>query len=210
MPAIKSNRNLQRSTLQKLMLTDSNPLIPLRIDYSIASKLLSTIKKLAVTRRIYPTHLPTQASFRWSTLNPAITNWPRACTSPHCKKTEHEWTEQCWSVRDILQVDKDEVMVIWDHDNIEGKIHDLIVDDDIGIKAHQEGYDLHTITCCNIFGYALPSNLRNPHTSPEDAAWRQRYNWQGKDTKHRVRAKNFNHGSKYTKTWRVVYRIEGI
>src|SRR5205814_10017690 len=89
-------------------------------------------------------------------------------------------------------------------------VHDIIVDDKDNIKAHQEGYDLHTITCCNIFNYTLPSDLRNPHTSIADSNWRSKYNWQGKDTKQRVLAKNFNHGSKYTETYRFVYRIQGI
>lgn len=211
MPLPIADQNLKRSTLQKLMLTDSNPLIPLRLDYKADATLLhNTINKLVGVERIYPTHLPTQASFRWSTVKPALTNWPRACCNQSCPRSEHEWTESCWSVRDILKADSDEVLISWDHDNIEGKIHDLIVGDTVGIAAHQEGFDLHTITCCNIFGYHLPTDLRNPHSSPEDTAWRQRYNWQGKDTKQRVLAKNFNHGSKYTKTWRFVYKIEGI
>lgn len=221
----KAARNLQRSTLQKLAAKSSNKLIPLRIEYSEKSKLLTGyINKLVNTTRIYPRHLPTQASFRWSTFEPPLTNFPRACVEPTCQEAlrqlpdyqdwigyiEHETTPQCWSVRDILAADDDEVMISFDHDNIEGKIHDLIVNDQEGIKAHQEGYDLHTITCCNIFAMDYPSNLKNPHSSSEDAEWRTKYNWQGKDTKQRVLAKNFNHGSKYTKTWRFVYRIEDI
>jgi DNA polymerase I - 3''-5'' exonuclease and polymerase domains len=101
-------------------------------------------------------------------------------------------------------------MVSWDHDNIEGKIHDIIVDNRTAIKAHQQGYDLHTITCCNIFGYDLPTDLRNPHTSEVDIAWRRRYHWQGKDTRQRVLAKNFAHGSKYTESYKFVHRIKGI
>jgi hypothetical protein len=124
--------------------------------------------------------------------------------------SEHEWTDKCWSLRDILSVDDDEILVSWDHDNIEGKIHDIIINDATAIQAHERMEDLHTITCCNIFGYDLPTNLQNPHSSEVDAAWRAKYNWQGKDTKVRVLAKNFNHGSKYTRTWRFVYRIPDI
>lgn len=204
-------RNLQRSTLQALTKTNSNRLIPLRIEYSEKSKLLSGyINSLIGVDRVYPHHLPTQRSFRWSTVDPPLTNWPRACINPTCSDDEHEWQDDCWSVRDILLPDDDEVMVSWDHDNIEGRIHDLIVNDTVGLEAHRQGYDLHTITCCNIFGYVMPLDLRDPHTSTVDTAWRQHYHWQGKDTKQRVLAKNFNHGSKYTETWRFVYRIQGI
>lgn len=214
MPAAK--RNLQRETLRKYADTKqasviAKQLIPLRIEYSEKSKLLTGyINKLVGVTRIYPRHLPTQASFRWSTIDPPITNWPRACINTDCPQQEHEWTDICWSVRDILLPDSDEILVSWDHDNIEGKIHDIIVNDEEAIQAHRSGYDLHTITCCNIFGYRLPYDLKNPHTSEVDATWRTKYNWQGKDTKQRVLAKNFNHGSKYTKTWRFVYTIPGI
>jgi hypothetical protein len=206
--------------------SNKSALIPLRLEYSEHSKLLTGyINKLVNVNRVYPRHLPTQASFRWSTLDPPLTNWPRACINPACPHTEHEWNyNQCWSVRDILLPDNDEIMVSWDHDNIEGKIHDIIVNDRQAMAAHAEGQDLHTITCCNIFGYDLPVNLVNPHTFCSCDAeqqsqgstvcchclWRAKYNWQGKDTKQRVLAKNFNHGSKYTKTWRFVHRIEGI
>jgi hypothetical protein len=101
-------------------------------------------------------------------------------------------------------------MILWDHDNIEGRIHDLIVNDQEALQAHTEGYDLHTITCCKIFSYDLPQDLKNPHNSIQDVLWRTEYNWQGKDTKQRVLAKNFNHGSKYTETYKFVYKIQGI
>ena len=217
--------NLQRDTLRKLAKTNNNKLIPLKIEYSEKSKLLTGyVNKLVNTNRIYPRHLPTQASFRWSTIGPPITNWPRECVCITCPQIEHEWTDQCWSIRDILTCDSDEVLCTWDHDNIEGKIHDLIVFDEVAIAAHSEMQDLHTITCCAIFGYGLPVNLVNPHTFCTCTAdhtgsvtnvcvhctWRSKYNWQGKDTKQRVLAKNFNHGSKYTKTYRFVHRIQGI
>lgn len=205
--------NLQRDTLRK-MSTDSSKsaaqreLASLRVAYSEDSKLLTaTVNKLVGVDRLYLTHLPTQTSGRWSTW---ITNWPRQCINPQCSRAEHEWTEQCWSVRDILLPDRDEVLITWDHDNIEGKIHDLIVNDADAIKAHAEGYDLHTLTCCNIFNMDYPQDKKNPHTSAVDAEWRSRYHWQGKDTKQRVLAKNFNHGAKYTESYRFVHRIQGI
>jgi hypothetical protein len=214
MPSIKAN--LTRDTLRKIASSTSSgsvkqKLAELRLAYSQDHKLLTGyINNLVNVNRIFPRHLPTQASFRWSTMSPPITNWPRACINPACVQDEHEWTEQCWSVRDILLPDDDEVLISWDHDNIEGRIHDLIVNDQTALQAHADGLDLHTMTCCDIFSYQYPTDLRNPHSSDVDSAWRQRYAWQGKDTKQRVLAKNFNHGSKYSKTWRFVYRIQGI
>ena len=213
--------NLQRSTLQKLSTKNSSPLIPLRLEYSTYSKLLTGyVNKLINTPRIYPTFLPTQASFRWSTLNPPITNWPRACINPECQigmlqeisieksgYHEHEWTDICWSVRDILKCDEDEILVTWDHDNIEGRIGALVLDDQEEIEGFEKGYDLHTITCCSLFSMDAPSDLRNPHTSDIDTEWRTKYSWQGKDTPQRVLAKNFSHGARYANTWRFIYNI---
>lgn len=189
----------------------NSELAQLKIAYSEDSKLLTGyVNQLVHVNRVFPRHSPTQTSGRWSTYDPPMTNWPRQCINPQCPQYEHEWTDQCWSIRDILLADEDEVLITWDHDNIEGRIHDLIVNDTVALKAHQEGYDLHTITCCNIFGYPPPTDLRNPHTSEVDTAWRQQTKWQGKDTKQRVLAKNFNHGSKYTDSYRFVHKIQGI
>lgn len=183
----------------------------LRIKYSEDAKLLQGyINQLIGTTRLYPRLLPTQASGRWSTLDPPLTNFPRACINPNCIADDHEWDSNCWSVRDILLPDSDEVLVVFDLDNVEGRIHDLIVNDVPALEAHREGYDLHTLTCCDIFGYTYPENKRNPHSSHEDAAWRTTYHWAGKDTRQRVLAKNFSHGSRYTKTYKFVHRIQGI
>jgi hypothetical protein len=205
--------NLQRDTLRKIA---SNPkftdnqreLAALKVAYSEDSELLTgTVNKLVGTTRLYLHHLPTQTSGRWSTW---ITNWPRECINQECSREEHEWIEQCWSVRDILLPDSDEILITWDHDNIEGKIHDLVIDDREAIQAHSEGFDLHTITCCNIFNMDYPLNKKNPHGSEEDSEWRSRYNWQGKDARIRVLAKNFNHGAKYTESYKFVHNIKGI
>lgn len=214
MPAKKAiSQNLQRETLRKITLSNkyshkAKQLAALRIEYGKDSDLLSdVVNKLIGVKRLYMTHLPTQTSGRWSTW---VTNWPRACINQACARDEHEWTDQCWSIRDIFKVDDDEVLITWDHDNIEGKIHDLIVNDEAAIQAHSEGYDLHTITCCDIFGMEYPQDRKNPHISEVDSEWRRRYNWQGKDTRIRVLAKNFNHGSKYTESYKFVHKIQGI
>lgn len=187
-------------------------LAALRISYSEDSKLLTGyINRLVNVDRVYPRHLPTQKSGRWSTFDPPLTNWPRACINPACSQDEHEWLPDiCWSVRDILLPDDDEVLISWDHDAVESRIYDIIVNDEKAIAAHTQGLDSHTITCCDIFGYPYPSNLRDPHTAPEDAAWRREVQWRGKDTRQRVLAKNFVHGSKYTETYRFVHKIPGI
>lgn len=234
MPGKSTTHDLQRDSLRRLQSSKgasalAKQLAALRVAYSEDHKLLTGyVNKLVHVNRIFPRHLEgAQASGRWSTIDPPRTNWPRACIEPTCQERlrstvyqgdslmqlgyiEHSWTDQCWSLRDICKADPGYVTVKWDHDNIEGRIHDLIVDDQLALQAHRDGLDLHTITCCQIFGYSLPANLRNPHSAPECEAWRSRYGWQGKDTKQRVLSKNFNHGSKYSESWKFVYRIHGV
>lgn len=209
--AFSKEQNLQRQTLRDLQKVDPNPIIPLRIEYSEVNKLLTGyVNRLATLDRIYPTHLPTQSNFRWSTIDPPLTNFPRECINPRCVATEHEWTDNCWSLRDIVTADDDEVMVSWDHDNIEGRLGAILLDDQDDLRAFENNEDLHTITCCNMFGLDYPRNKQNPHTSVEDIDWRAKYKWQGKDTRQRVLAKNFNHGSRYSVSERFVFTIPGI
>lgn len=212
MIARSNSRNLQRDTLRKLQATNKNQLIPLRLEYSILNKLLTGyVNGLMGVNRIYPRILPTQASHRSSTLDPPVTNFPRDCINPQCPSYEHEWDNQCWSMRDIISHDvATEVLASWDHDNIEGRVGDLILNDKENLEAYAKRYDLHTINCCNIFGYALPKNLVDPHNSPEDQGWREKYKWRGKDTTQRVLAKNFSHGSRYSNTPKFVYTIKNI
>lgn len=217
MPTMKAKViSLDRASLRKLAASKGasalqRELAGLRLAYSEDHKLLSGyINRLIGTEHIYPRHYPGQASGRTSTIDPPITNWPRECINQDCPRGEHEWEARCWSLRDIQKPGDDSILVSHDHDNIEGRIHDLIVNDAEALEAHREGYDLHTITCCNIFGYSMPTNLRNPHSSLEDTEWRAAYHWQGKDTRQRVLAKNFNHGSKYARNEFFVHKIPGI
>lgn len=210
MPIQKNKQNLRRDTLEKIQRSNPSQLIALRLEYSIKAKRLSTINTLAGLDRVYSTHLPTQKSFRWSTSDPAITNFERACINPYCPDYEHEDTEECWGLRDIVLPNEDEVLVVWDHDNIEGRVHDLYLNDQENLIAHKERYDLHTITCCKMFKMDLPMDLRDPHSSDIDKGWREKYAWQGKDTQRRVMAKNLNHGSKYAISIKYVHTIPNI
>lgn len=208
--------DLQRDTLKALQHKyDPTSLefkvIALRLEYSEKSKLLTGyVNNLVEMERIHPRHLPTQSSFRWSTIGPPLTNFPRECINPSCLDGEHEWEEPCWSLRDIVLPDHNEVLVTWDHDDAEGRVYALCLNDKEDLVAYQEGFDLHTITCCGLFDMALPTNLKNPHTSVEDTAWRSTYNWQGKDTLARVMAKGFKHGSKYSVSHLFVRSIKNV
>ena len=127
----------------------------------------------AVQDRVYPHFLPTaQDNGRWSTTNPPLAQIPV-------------------SLRDIITADEGWPWLGWDWSAIELRILAAMAHDDMLLAAFENDWDLHVIHCCEIFGYPLPTNLADPHSSDEDAGWRATHSWQGKDDKRRVFAKGF-------------------
>ena len=133
----------------------------------------SYILPLYGKERIYPEFLPfTQATGRWSTLNPPLAQLPS-------------------DLRHIIRPDDGEVWIEFDWNNIEAFIMAYESGDPILLEALGNGFDLHTINVCDLFGYPYPSHLIDPHTSLEDNEWRRTHRWEGKDDVRRVFAKRF-------------------
>lgn len=151
----------------------------------------------ATSGRIHPKVLPTQKSGRWSTLNPPLTNFSKVCISPDCPKTWHEKRDTCWSVRDCIMPDAGTFWIDTDLDAIEARIFALKVHDVEGVTAFNTGMDIHTLTACRLFDLPLPHDVMNPHLSSEDAVWREKVQWRGKDDTRRGIAKNFRYGTQY-------------
>lgn len=128
--------------------------------------------------RVYPSLLPTQTSGRWSVARPPLVT----CSHPYMDPPT-----KLQSV--VIGPDDGTAWVCWDLDAIEAKLVACYSDDEEDLDAFDKGYDIHTITSCNMLGDPLPPNLLNPHTSPECEEWRNSRNWQGKDDKRRNLAK---------------------
>lgn len=180
---------------------DRYKLCLLRLEYIALSHTLSNFIKKMDAQAIFPRILPTQASGRWSTLDPPLTNFPRRCVSPDCPSYLHEKTEQCWSLRDCIKPYPNEFWIDFDYDAIEARLYSLILNDQDSLTAFNKKHDPHTPLACELFQMPLPQDKINPHISEIDRTWRNQTAWQGKDDKRRVLAKNFRYGSQYFYVW---------
>lgn len=125
-----------------------------------------------IVDRVYPHFaIHTQKTGRWSTSDPPLAQLP-----------EH--------MRDLIQPDPGHVWLAWDWSGIESQILEVECGSDLLREAHEKGLDEHVWRLCLIAGYDLPPNLKDPHKSPECAAWREKYNWKGKDDPRRIFAKS--------------------
>jgi hypothetical protein len=197
MPSISRNE-LKKAIDKGTLNTTQQELAYLRLHYSEISNLQKSIlPKLQNRERIYPTILPTQASGRWSYLNPPLSNFPKKCINPDCPKYHHEKTAECWSIRDCILPEENTFWIEHDLDAVEHRIYALILNWKERIEALKSGIDIHTPVTCELFNLPYPQVLLNPHTSVEDTEWRASVKWQGKDDSRRTMSKNFTYGGQY-------------
>ena len=196
MPSV--SRDSLKKFLEKSNNSKARRLAQLRLEHSDIATLRNTfIKSLNNTNRIAPTILPTQASGRWSYINPPLSNFPKKCINPQCPKYHHEKTAQCWSIRDCLVPDTNTFWIEHDLDAVEHRIYCLILSWQERINELITGKDPHTKVTCELFNLPYPTNPYNPHTSIEDTQWRGLVHWQGKDDTRRTMSKNFTYGGQY-------------
>ena len=203
MPRNNSNSIAKDALRQYIKTNKATPsvavqLASLRLEYSELSHTLNQyMKKMRDVERIYPRSLPTQASGRWSTIDPPLTNFPKHCISPECPQGWHEKRDTCWSLRDCLRPDEGTWWLDADLDAIEARIFALKVRDTGMIHAVRDGLDIHTATACHLFHLTSPWDLQDPHGSVVDTDWRSHVQWRGKDDSRRGIAKNFRYGTQY-------------
>jgi DNA polymerase I-like protein with 3'-5' exonuclease and polymerase domains len=128
---------------------------------------------------VYPTfNIHSQKNARWSTTDPPLAQLPE-------------------QLRGILIPQPGHLIVSWDWKGIELRILQAESHSKLLERVHNDGVDLHTWTCCEMFGWAHPPNLADPNHAPENAAWRVQYNWQGAGDKRRVFAKSARYEMNY-------------
>lgn len=170
----------------------------LRLQYSESSTLLNHfVSKVLAKERIYPRILPTQASGRWSTVDPPLTNFPKKCINPLCPKERHRKTKECWSMRDIIGPDLNTFWIEFDLDAVEARIYALLLGWKERLEEFEKNYDIHTPVTCSLFDLPFPQDKVNPHDNDIDELWRIETKWQGKDDKRRTMSKNFTYGGQY-------------
>ena len=158
----------------------ADPVLEARVMYAAAQQTLSHyIEPLyddsgAIRDRIYPQFkIHAQASGRWSTTDPPLAQLPS-------------------DLRDIICPDPGEVWIKWDWDQIELRLIAALAQDEPYLEAFRNGWDVHTINACDLFGIPKPPTLTEElHSDAASAAWRLQLGWNGKDDIRRVFAKRF-------------------
>lgn len=162
-------------------------LLDARLKYTDAEGFHRYASMLAGVDIIHPDMLPTQASGRWSTTGPPLTNFPP-------------------SMDDVLIPMEGFYFIGWDMEAIEGRIGSAYMRDKEDLEAYNNGWDIHTITACRAWKRPLPPFLdKRVHKDPECQEWREGWKttkllpsgkeiiltpeWQGKDDRRRHLAK---------------------
>lgn len=161
-----------------------HPLLESRVVYASTQQLLSHYIEPLIERdkqgglirikdKVHPQFLiHAQASGRWSTVDPPMAQIPK-------------------HLQDIVMPFEGEKWIEWDWDQIELRILGALSGDEIYEEAFLNGWDIHTIHCCDVFGWPYPQDKCNPHQGVADQEWRIRTNWGGKDDPRRRFAKVF-------------------
>lgn len=174
-PDVEQEGFTEEYVLQRVT-AGADPVLEARVMYveaqhALDNYIMPLYHGASIVDRVYPTFsIHIQKTGRWSTSNPPLAQLPSA-------------------LRDIVCPDEDECWVEWDWSAIEPRFLQALCNSQILKKAFDEGIDLHTWTVCSMFGYEMPPNLLNPHTAPENEAWRQKYSWKGGSDPRRVFAK---------------------
>ena len=125
-----------------------------------------------IVDRVYPNFaIHSQKNARWSTTNPPLAQLPN-------------------DLRDIIIPDDGECWLHWDWKGMELHFLECHSGSRILKQAHDEGIDLHTWTMCKMFGYQLPSNLKDPFKDPTCESWRDRYSLRSSSDPRRVFSKS--------------------
>lgn len=160
----------------------AHPILEARVVYAAAQQSLSHyvlpmcyleggLKR--IKDEIHPHFLcHAQASGRWSTVDPPMAQIPK-------------------TLQDLVIPHEGERWIDFDWDQIELRLLGALSQDEIYQEAFQKGWDIHTLNCCDVFGWEYPSDKRKPHDAPSDAAWRNKVKWAGKDDPRRRFAKVF-------------------
>jgi len=152
----------------------AHPLLEARVFYAGAMQAFSHyIKPLIGVERIHPEfHVHAQANARWSTISPPMAQIPA-------------------DLRDIVCPDEGTGWLEWDWDQFELRINAATCNDIPSLEAFANGWDIHTLNSCDLFGLPYPPDRKDPHKSDANQAWRQSVKWEGKDDPRRVFAKRF-------------------
>ena len=123
-------------------------------------------------------HSHSQASGRWSTVDPPLPTLPK-------------------KLKPMIIPFPDHCFIGFDFDQQELRADAHISLDIPTIEAFKHGYDIHTLNTCDVFKYPYPTDLKDPHKDPVNQGWREVHHWEGKDDRRRTFNKRFVYRIRY-------------
>lgn len=193
-----------------------SPLLDARLRFTEVEGVARYVRMMRGRTRVYPSYLPTQASGRWSTTNPPMTNFPPDCVNPNCSRagTEHAYaTLDCWSARDTVAPDEGWYWLHWDLDAIEARLAAADAGDHDDLEAFRQGLDIHTIRTCRALRHPLPPLLTKLlHTDPSCESWRQSWTppWSGGEDRRRHIFKVVGYATQFCVSPKGVLQAKGV
>lgn len=191
MPKKTGSRSIDADTMQRLLVNGiDHPVVRARLQFAKHNQILTHyIQKMVGADRIFPDIKPTQASGRWSTSDPPLANFPER-------------------IRDVVMPDPGWSWLGFDWHAIEAKIIAAESGDQEDLAAFRNGYDLHTMTMCRMYGFPLPPDLHGPE-QPDNAGWRQMVQWKPKDRRRHL-AKTARYSLQYALDERGILEAKGV
>lgn len=207
MPKPKASaRSVGAEVLRKLLDKGADsPVLDARLEYMNAEAIAKYVRGLVGVERVYPNMLPTQASLRWSTTDPPIVNFPKhsvdQCRRCIRRKDEGSYAQGDWcpyAVREIFLPDEGWYWVHCDEEAVEARLCAAYSGDQGDLDAFNNGWDIHTLRACGVFGWPLPPvKTKALHRDPSCAEWRAIMDWSGDEDRRRHITKTVGYALQY-------------
>jgi len=170
--AYEEQHGFTQAYIEERVSQGAHPLLELRVMYATNQHTVSNyLTPLRGVSRVHPQiNIHTQAGGRHSTTNPPLATIPN-------------------DLRDIVMPDEGTVWIGGDWDQQEPRIQRAESGSRVLGAAFDQGEDIHTTFVCQLYGWPLPQDRRDPHSSAIDAEWRAAHNWGGKEDSRRTFAK---------------------
>lgn len=206
-------RSVEADTLETLRRRGAESgVLDARLAWSELEGIRRYVADMAGRARIVPLMLPTaQASGRWSTTQPPLTNWPRHDPQECPGRDAHSEAWCPLDVRGLLLPDPGTYWVKFDWDAVEARLAATYTQDPDDLAAFANGWDIHTLTLCRMLSWDTPPVLsKRLHLDDTCRAWREAHEWGGPDDRRRHLAKTVRYALLYAEDHRGVLSAKGV
>lgn len=188
----------------------SSPILDARLEFMEIEGIARYVRQMQGLDRVYPNMLPTaQVSGRWSTTDPPIVTFPPELRGG----TKSRPDGSVYIPPPLLVPDPGTFWISWDFDALHAKIATAYSGDKTDLDAFNQGWDIHTLTACGMFGMPFPPiRTKALHKAPECEAWRLSWTppWEGGDDRRRHLAKTMRYATLLGKNEHSALQASGV